>query len=119
MLSRAELEFKSRACLAQLKLRIVAFSIAVAVPVWVGFWILQKLKFNLGFGAHFIGALLLVVYGIGVVRIYRRTIRDHQLNCGKCGASLGVELGNVTPAGACARCGEQITGPAAVRAVSK
>ena len=48
MITRAEMEFRKKACLAQLKLRVVAFSIVLGVPPWIGFYALQKLGFNLG-----------------------------------------------------------------------
>jgi len=110
MFTRAELEFKSRACVAQTKLRVVAFSIALVVPAWIGFWALQQLHLNVNLGIPIRSgaALLLFIYVVGVFRIIRRTERDHGLICPNCRGGLGLELKNVTREGACKHCGAKI-----------
>ena len=112
MITRAEMEFRKKACLAQLKLRVVAFSIVLGVPPWIGFYALQKMGFNLG-NTHFVravGVVLLGVYIVGVYRIVRRTQRDCELVCPKCGGLLGAEGGGVSATGECRKCGERIVG---------
>jgi hypothetical protein len=108
MPSRAELEFNSRACVAQLKLRIVAFSIALVVPIWILVWALQKLQINADVPLRIGAVVFLALYGLGVARIFRRTLRDHQLYCPQCGKSLGAELKHVTAQGCCEHCSATI-----------
>lgn len=110
MFTRPELEFKSRACLAQLKLRVVVFSMAVALPLWLGLALLQRLGFAANFGhtERAIAVALLLIYAVGVAAIIRRTQHDHGLICPKCQRLLGPELNHVTKNGACARCDEQL-----------
>lgn len=106
MFSRAELNFKSRACVAQLKLRVIVWSMMVALPAWIGLAVLQWI----GLGsvavtaARIVGGVLLIVYLIGLVIVIRRTQRDHGLVCPHCGALLGAELRHVRPNGECASC---------------
>ena len=110
MSTRAELEFRSRACMAQLKLRVVAFSMAVTLPPWIVLYILQRMgvKLPTGIVARAFGLLALVAYGFGVFRIFKRTQRDCDLVCPRCKVLLGVELGGISKAGECRRCGEKI-----------
>ena len=113
MFTWTELKYKSKICVAQLKLRVVVFSMIVAAPAWILLSALQRL----GFGAvadnsiRAVGAVLLFVYVVGVVFIIRRTQRDHGLVCPKCAALLGAELRQVSDRGECGRCGEQIVKP--------
>jgi hypothetical protein len=112
MITRAEIEFRSKACLAQMKLRVVALSIALGVPPWIGFYVLQKMGFNWGYTnfARALGLVLLGVYIIGVYRIVRRTQRDCDLVCPKCNGLLGPQLGGIGKSGECRKCGEKIVG---------
>lgn len=113
MFTWVELKFKSKTCVAQLKLRVVVFSLIVAVPAWLLLTALQRL--GLGTIAdnstRAVGLVLLIAYSVGVVFIFRRTQRDHGLVCPKCGALLGPELRQVSDKGECCRCGEQIVKP--------
>ncbi len=113
MFTWQELKFKSKTCVAQLKLRVVVYSMIVALPAWMGLTVFQRL--GLGTVAdnstRAVGLVLLIVYLIGVIAIIRRTQRDHGLVCPKCGALLGAELRNVTDAGACSHCSETIVKP--------
>jgi hypothetical protein len=113
MFTWAELKFKSKTCVAQLKLRVIVYSMIVAVPAWMGLTVLQRL--GLGSVAdnstRAVGLVLLAVYVIGVILIIRRTQRDHGLVCPKCGALLGPELRQVSDKGDCVRCGETIVKP--------
>ena len=113
MFTWTELKFKSKTCVAQLKLRVVVYSMIVAVPAWLGLTVMQRL--GLGNVAdnstRAVGLVLLVVYIIGVVVIFRRTQRDHGLVCPKCSALLGPELRQVGDKGECGRCGETIVKP--------
>jgi hypothetical protein len=113
MFTWAELKFKSKICVAQLKLRVVVYSMIVAVPAWILLTVLQRL--GLGTIAdnsiRAVGFVLLIVYIVGVVIIIRRTQRDHGLVCPKCGALLGPELRQVSQKGECCRCGDEIVKP--------
>jgi hypothetical protein len=113
MFTWTELKYKSKICVAQLKLRIVVYSMIVAVPAWILLSVLQRL--GLGTIAdnsiRAVGAVLLLVYIVGVVVIVRRTQRDHGLVCPKCAALLGAELRQVSRKGECGHCGEQIVKP--------
>lgn len=113
MFTWTELRFKSKACVAQLKLRVVVFSMIVAVPAWIGLTVLQRL--GLGTIAdnsiRAVGIVLLVVYLIGVVWVIRRTQRDHGLVCPKCSQLLGAELRHVSEKGKCCHCDEIIVKP--------
>jgi hypothetical protein len=112
MISRSEIEFRSQRCLAQLKLRVVAFSIALVVPPWVGLYALQKLGVNWS-SSYFVrggGLFLLAVYILVIIRIVRGTQRDCELVCPKCTGLLGPQGGRVNTAGECRKCGEKIVG---------
>jgi DNA-directed RNA polymerase subunit RPC12/RpoP len=113
MFTWSELKFKSKACVAQLKLRVVVYSMIVALPACMGLTVLQRL--GLGSVAdnsiRAVGVVLLIVYVIGVVWIFRRTQRDHGLVCPKCSALLGPELRQVNDKGDCTHCGETIVKP--------
>jgi hypothetical protein len=113
MFTWAELKFKSRTCVAQLKLRVVVYSMIVALPAWMGLTVLQRLGLgNLAdTSTRSVGFVLLAVYVVGVIAIIRRTQRDHGLVCPKCGALLGPELRQVSDTGECAACGEIIVKP--------
>jgi hypothetical protein len=112
MATRAELEFRSRACLAQLKLRIVAFSIVLAVPPWIAVYTMQKMGLNWlsTYLARAVGLLGLAIYMIGIVRIYRRTQRDCDLVCPNCNRLLGPQGGGVNATGDCRKCGQKVVG---------
>jgi hypothetical protein len=113
MFTWTELKYKSKTCLAQLKLRVVVFSMIVAVPAWILLSALQRL----GLGAiadnsiRAVGFVLMFVYVVGIVVLIRKTQRDHGLVCPKCSALLGPELRQVSDKGECCRCGEQIVKP--------
>jgi hypothetical protein len=113
MFTRAELKFRSKACVAQLKLRIVVLSMIVALPAWMGLTVLQQLGLGyvVGNSARAVGAILLLVYIWAVIVVVRRTQRDHGLVCPKCDALLGSELRQVTENGECAACREVIIKP--------
>jgi hypothetical protein len=113
MFTWTELKHKSRTCVAQLKLRVVVFSMLVALPAWLALTALQRVGLgNLADNSiRAAGFVLLGVYIIGVIYIMRRTQRDHSLVCPKCSALLGPELRQVTDKGECARCGELIAKP--------
>ena len=113
MITRAELNFRSKACLAQLKLRVIVFSIALAVPPWIAIYTLQKMGMNLGstIFARMCGLLALAIYLIGIFRILRRTQRDCDLVCPKCKSLLGPQLGGLRKSGECKKCGEKIAEP--------
>jgi len=113
MFTWAELRFKSKTCVAQLKLRVVVYSMIVAVPAWILLTVLQRLGLSAiaDNSIRSVGIVLLIVYLIGVIAIIRRTQRDHDLICPDCGALLGPELRQVTDKGQCCRCGEQIVKP--------
>lgn len=113
MFTWPDLKFRSKACVAQLKLRVVVYSMIVAVPAWIALTVLQRLGFG-GVADHSVravGLILLVLYLIGVVIIVRRTQRDHGLVCPKCDALLGPELRQVSDKGECCRCGQIIAKP--------
>lgn len=113
MFTWPDLKFRSKACVAQLKLRVIVYSMIVAVPAWITLTVLQRLGFG-GVADHSIraaGLILLILYLIGVVIIVRRTQRDHGLVCPKCGGLLGPELRQVTGKGECCRCGQVIAKP--------
>ena len=113
MFTWAELKFKSKACVAHLKLRVIVFSMIVAVPAWLALTILQRL----GIGGpadnsiRAAGMILLILYLAGIVLIVRRTQRDHSLVCPKCNGLLGPELRQINDHGECCRCGETIAKP--------
>jgi hypothetical protein len=110
MFTRAEIEFRTKACLAQLKLRVVVYSIALGVPPWIGFYALQKMGLNWG-NTNFVravGVLFLGIYLVGVFRIIRRTQRDCDLICPKCKGLLGPQGGGLNATGECRKCGEKI-----------
>ena len=113
MFTWPDLKYRSKACVAQLKLRIVVFSIVVAVPAWIGLTVLQRL----GLGSiadnsiRALGLILLVLYLVGAVLILRRTQRDNGLICPKCDGLLGPELRQVSDDGECCHCGERIAKP--------
>jgi hypothetical protein len=113
MFTWTELKYKSKTCVAQLKLRVIVYSMLVALPALMGLTVMQRL--GLGNVAdnsiRATGFVLLGVYIIGVVWIIRRTQRDHGLICPKCGELLGPELRQVTDKGECAKCGEVIAKP--------
>jgi hypothetical protein len=113
MFTWAEIKFKSKACVAQLKLRVVVFSMIVALPAWLGLTAMQQL--GLGTIAdnsiRAVGVVLLIVYAIGIIWIMRRTQRDHGLACPKCHELLGPELRHLSEQGECCRCGEVIVKP--------
>jgi hypothetical protein len=113
MFTWTELKFKSKTCVAQLKLRVIVYSMLVALPAWLALTVLQQL--GLGTIAdnsiRAVGFILLGVYIIGVVLIMQRTQRDHGLVCPKCAALLGPELRQVTDKGECAKCGDIIVKP--------
>jgi len=113
MFTWTELKFKSKTCVAQLKLRVIMFSMLVALPAWLALTVLQRL--GLGNVAdnsiRAVGFVLLGVYIIGIVYIIRRTQRDHGLVCPKCKGLLGPEIRQVTDKGECVRCGEVIAKP--------
>lgn len=113
MYSRPELEFKNRVCMAQMKLRVVVFSMAVALPIWLLLALLQKLGFTLSPGVpqRTLAGGLLLTYIFGVFAIIRRTQQDHGLQCPKCQGLLGPDLRKVTKQGLCSRCGEPIVKP--------
>jgi hypothetical protein len=110
MFTWPDLKFRSKACIAQLKLRVVVFSMIVAVPAWIALTVMQRL----GFGGptqnsiRAVGLALLILYLLGVGVVLRRTQRDNGLVCPKCGALLGPELHHVSEKGECCRCGELI-----------
>jgi hypothetical protein len=113
MFTWPDLKYRSRACVAQLKLRVIVYSMIVAVPAWLALTVMQRLGFG-GVADHSVravGLILLVLYLVGVVIIVRRTQRDHGLVCPKCEALLGPELRQVTDKGECCRCGEVIAKP--------
>ena len=113
MFTWPDLKFRSKACVTQLKLRVIVYSMIVAVPAWIALTVLQRF----GFGVHAdnsiraVGMLLLVLYLVGVGVILRRTQRDNGLVCPKCGGLLGPELRQVNEKGECCRCGEAIVKP--------
>jgi hypothetical protein len=110
MFTRAELEYKSRACTAQLKLRVIFFSMLIALPLWLIITLLKKLGYDLnpGLPERAIGSILLLIYAAGVLLIYRRTQHDHEMLCPNCKRLLGPELRNVTKDGACKSCRAKI-----------
>lgn len=113
MFTWPDLKYRSKACVAQLKLRVIVYSMIVAVPAWIALTVLQRLGFG-GVADHSVravGLILLVLYLVGVVIIVRRTQRDHGLVCPKCDGLLGPELRQVTDKGECCRCGEVIAKP--------
>jgi hypothetical protein len=113
MFTWTELKYKSKTCVAQLKLRVVVYSAIVALPAVMGLTVLQKL----GLGSiadnsiRAVGLVLLIVYIIGIIYIMRRTQRDHGLVCPKCGELLGPELRQVSDKGECGHCGDAIVKP--------
>lgn len=113
MYTWTELKYRSKTCVAQLKLRVVVYSMIVALPALMGLTVLQRI--GLGNVAdnsvRAMGLVLLCVYVVGVIYIMRRTQRDHGLVCPKCSALLGPELRQVSDNGECARCGEVIAKP--------
>ena len=113
MFTWSDLKFRSRACVAQLKLRVVVYSMIVAVPALMGLTALQRL--GLGSVAdnsiRAVGLVLLIVYIVGVIWLIRRTQRDYGLICPKCGGLLGPELRQVNDEGDCHHCGETIVKP--------
>jgi hypothetical protein len=113
MFTWTELKFKSKTCVAQLKLRVIIFSMLVALPAWLALTVLQRVGLGnvAGNSIRAVGFVLLGVYIIGVVYIMRRTQRDHGLICPKCNALLGAELRQITDKGECGRCGEIIAKP--------
>jgi hypothetical protein len=113
MFTWTELKFKSKTCVAQLKLRVVLYSMIVALPAWLGLTAMQRLGLGsvVDHAIRAVGLVLLGVYLIGIVPIIRRTQRDHGLVCPKCGALLGPELRQVSDKGECAGCGETIVKP--------
>lgn len=113
MFTWPDLKFRSKACVAQLKLRVIVYSMIVAVPAWIALTVLHRLGFG-GVADHSVravGLILLILYLVGVVIIVRRTQRDHGLVCPKCDGLLGPELRQVTDKGECCRCGEVIAKP--------
>jgi hypothetical protein len=112
MFTRAELEYRSRACLAQLKLRVVVFSMAIALPPWIAIYILEKMRIHIvqTHAARAGGLLILAIYVIGVMRIFKRTQRDCDLVCPKCKGLLGPQLSRVSDEGDCKKCGEKLAG---------
>ncbi|HUS34734.1 MAG TPA: hypothetical protein VM680_05215 [Verrucomicrobiae bacterium] len=113
MFTWPDLKFRSRACVAQLKLRVIVHSMIVLVPAWIALTVLQRLGFG-GVADHSIravGLTLLILYLVGVVIIVRRTQRDNGLVCPKCDGLLGPELRQVSDKGECCRCGELIAKP--------
>jgi hypothetical protein len=110
MFSREELDFRSRACLAQLKLRVVVFSMALGLPPWIALYALEKMGVHLAYTifARAVGLLILGVYVIGLFRIFNRTQRDCDLVCPKCKGLLGPQLGRVSKTGECRKCGEKL-----------
>lgn len=113
MYTWTELKYRSKTCVAQLKLRVVVYSMIVALPALMGLTVLQRI--GLGNVAdnsvRAMGLVLLGVYVLGVIYIMRRTQRDHGLVCPKCSALLGPELRQVTDKGECGQCGEVIAKP--------
>lgn len=107
MLNKRELEFRSRACLAHIKLRVVVFSMAVGLPIWIGAWVLRKAGLVIE-GGWIRWGLLLLAYLAGVAAIIARTQRAHGLSCPGCGKPLGVDLGKLTGEGDCKRCGKKV-----------
>ena len=99
--------------MAQLKLRVIVYSMLVAVPAWIALTVLQRL--GLGGAAdnsiRAVGLALLILYLVGVSVVLRRTQRDNGLVCPKCGGLLGPELRHVNEEGECCRCGEVIVKP--------
>lgn len=110
MFTRAELEYKNRVCMAQMKLRVVVFSMVVALPVWLLITLLRKLGFTLNAGVpeRAVGCGLLLIYAVGVFAIFRRTQLDHEMTCPHCKAMFGPDLRNVTRDGRCKSCEEQL-----------
>jgi hypothetical protein len=110
MFTWPDLKFRSKACVAQLKLRVVFYSMIVAVPAWIALTVLHRL--GLGGVAdnsiRAVGLALLILYLVGVGAILRRTQRDNGLVCPKCDGLLGPELRHVGEKGECCRCGEVI-----------
>ena len=112
MFTWPDLKFRSKACVAQLKLRVVVYSMIVAVPAWIALTVLQR--FGFGGSDHSVravGLVLLIFYLVGVGVLLRRTQRDNGLICPKCGGLLGPELQQVSEKGECCRCGEVIVKP--------
>jgi hypothetical protein len=113
MFTWPDLKFRSKACVTQLKLRVVVYSLLVLVPAWIAFTVIQRFGFG-GPADHSIraaGLILLIFYLIGVALIVRRTQRDNGLVCPKCDGLLGPELRQVSAKGECCRCGEIIAKP--------
>ena len=110
MFTWPDLRFRSKACVAQLKLRVIVYSMLVAVPAWIALTVMHRL--GLGGPAdnsiRAVGMLLLVLYLVGVGVILRRTQRDNGLICPRCSGLLGPELRQVSEKGECCRCGEVI-----------
>jgi hypothetical protein len=113
MFTWTDLKYRSKTCVAQLKLRVVVFSMLVALPAWLALTVMQRI--GLGTIAdnsiRAVGFVLLGIYILGVVVIIRRTQRDHGLVCPKCNGLLGPELRQVTHKGECTHCGEVIAKP--------
>ena len=113
MFTWPDLKFRSKACVAQLKLRVIVYSMMVVVPAWIVLTVLQRL----GVGGpaqnsiRAVGLALLIFYLLGVGILVRRTQRDNGLVCPKCGGLLGPELAHVSEKGECGRCGELIVKP--------
>ena len=106
MFTWTELKYKSKTCVAQLKLRVVVYSMLVALPALMALTVLQRL--GLGTVAdnsiRAVGFILLGLYIIGVVLIMRRTQRDHGLrrphrtsDAAECGYSGANPIGGGYP----------------------
>jgi hypothetical protein len=110
MYSRSELEYKLKVRDARLSFRVVALSIAVIVPVWIGAYVAQRLGFREQVNAIAapVGIVLLIGYAFAFFRILVKTGREAEVNCPKCGASLGLSVKRVMSAGVCPRCKERL-----------
>jgi hypothetical protein len=109
MFSRSELEYKIKVCNAQTSLRVVAFSILLIVPIWIGAALTQKFGWTRNLDViRPIGAILLLIYALGIYRIIKRTQEDHGLACPKCRSLLGLRAEQCLRTKTCPSCHEKI-----------
>ena len=112
MFTRAELEQKLKVRNAQLGLRVVVFSVAVIAPFWIAAYMAYKLGFARGLevAARPGGLALAVVYVVGVLRILRRGMEEHEVSCPKCRGKIRWSLRRVIATGVCPQCRGTVVG---------